>query len=759
MGRAITTKGRQIDLKIIGMTCAGCARAVESALSAVPGVHTAHVNLATARAAVTCDARLTDAGALIGAVERAGYRALSDAANTGLPAVADAATDGPEAELAAARRRVALAWALTGPVALLMAAHMLAGLAVPYHDWVEALLALPVLAVAGGATYAKAIKTSLHRRPNMDALVALGATAAFATGPMRLAGLPLASYAGVGAMIVTFHVTGRYLEARARGRASHAIRALLELGAKTARVLRPEGEIEVPTAELAVGDLCRVRPGEKIPTDGVVLSGHSAVDESAATGESIPVDKAPGDEVIGATVNATGALTIRATRVGRDTFLAQVVRAVQDAQSGKVPIQELVDRVTAVFVPAILVLALATFALWWAAPDAMRAIALWAAPVLPWLLVEGASNLTLAVYAAVAVLVIACPCAMGLATPTAIMVGTGAGAARGILFRDGAVVQALRSARAIGLDKTGTLTLGRPRVARIAPAPGWTWDAALALAASVEEASEHPLAQAVTAHAASAELALSPCDEFQAEPGRGARGRIGGVPVCVGKAAYLEEAGVDCAPLREAVEQFEEEGMTTVLVAHAGRVAGLIGIEDTLREEAPAAIAQLKALGLEPVMLTGDNARSARAVARAVGIERVVAGLLPGGKRAAVQALRREFGPVAMVGDGINDAAALAEADVGIAVGAGTDIAIESAGVTLVRSDLNDLVAAVRLARATFRKIRQNLAWAFGYNLLAIPLAALGLLHPLIAEVCMAASSINVVTNSLRLRAFGRARG
>jgi len=735
------------SLKITGMTCAGCARNVENALKKTPGVFAAEVNLMTEQAAVEYDRAATDPAALAEAVSKAGYEATE--IETGAAEPEDVA----EVNLRKARRRFVLAWALTLPVMVVMLAHMTGLWMAPYLGAVEVVLALIVLAFAGAETYRSAFKTARHLSPNMDTLIAMGTLAAFVTGPLALAGLPVANYAGVAAMIMAFHLTGRYLEARARGRASQAIRKLLELGAKTARVERNGQVLEVPVDQVAVGDVMVIRPGEKIPADGVVESGESAVDESLATGESLPVDKTAGNEVIGATINKLGTLRVRAARVGRDTFLAQVIRLVEETQTTKVPIQAFADRVTAVFVPIVLVIALATFALWVIFPNAMRAVAVFAQPYLPWVDVT-ASNLTLAVFAAVAVLVISCPCAMGLATPTALMVGTGLGATRGILIRRGEAIQTVRNVSVICLDKTGTLTHGEPAVAGIFAAPGATQQDVLRLAGAVENASEHPIARAIAARAQAGGIELPQAANFAAVPGKGARARVGGEEVLVGKDEYLREAGVDTAAAGNAVEAYQNEGKTTVVIARNGEVVGAIAVADTLKPGSAEAVRMLEQLGPKVVMITGDNERTARAIAREAGITDVLANVLPGEKAEAVKRLQAEHGLVAMVGDGINDAAALAQADVGIAIGAGADVAIESSDITLVSGDLTALVTAIRLSRATFGKIRQNLVWAFGYNVLAIPLAILGLLHPLIAEAAMALSSINVVTNSLMLRRF-----
>jgi Cu+-exporting ATPase len=732
-------------LRITGMTCAGCVRTIEKALKKLPGVIEVRVNLATEEAAVAFDPARIEPPRMVEAVTAAGYGARERAPG-------DKVADEADIRLREAWHRLVLAWVLAAPLSFLMILHMTH--LMHYPAWFEVVLALPVLAVAGGPTYPRALKSAWHLSPTMDALIALGTGAAFLAGLLSVLGWPIENYAGVAAMIMAFHLTGRYIETRARSRASRAVRRLLELGAKTARVLRPEGEVEVPIAEVAIADIVVVRPGEKIPTDGKVLSGYSTVDEAMATGESLPAEKSPGDEVIGATMNLTGMLRVRATRVGQDTFLAQVVKTVRQAQMSKVPIQAFADRVTAVFVPVILVVALVTFLAWLVAPDRMETVALLVAPLLPWIQAQAGSPLSQALFAAVAVLVIACPCAMGLATPTALMVGTGVGAGQGILIRNGEAVQTLCTLRAIALDKTGTVTRGKPAVTDVVPAEGRSRDAVLRWAASVEHASEHPIAQAIVSLAKAEGISWPESAQFTAVPGKGAHALVDGQAVCVGKEAFLREQGVPIEPLLPALERFEEQGKTAVLIAVDGQAAGVLAVADTPKEHAAETVRRLKAMGLEVTLITGDNARTAQAIAAQVGIEHVRADLLPAQKVEAVRQLRRDLGTVAMVGDGINDAAALAEADVGIAIGTGTDIAIESGDITLVSGDLRALLTALNLARATFRKIRQNLLWAFGYNLLAVPLAVFGLLHPLVAELAMAASSINVIANSLRLWKF-----
>jgi Cu+-exporting ATPase len=590
----------------------------------------------------------------------------------------------------------------------------------------------------------------------MDSLIALGSGAAVLTGFAAVVhrlglGPMIMSFAGVGAMIMAIHLTGRFVETRARGRASSAIQKLLSLEARTARVVRDGEEVEVPVPDVRVGDVMVVRPGEKIPTDGVVVAGRSAVDESLATGESLPVDKTEGDEVIGATVNRQGVLRVRATGVGEDTFLAGVVRMVEQAQGSKVPIQEFADRVTAIFVPVVLSVAGATLLAWLLFPGLFHAVASWAAGFLPWVRPE-LDTVSAAVFAALAVLVIACPCALGLATPTALMVGTGMGAEHGILIRDGAAIQTLDAVDVIVFDKTGTITRGEPAVTEIVPARHGGEEALLRLAGAAEDASEHPLGAAVAGEARARGIDLPSATEFRSLTGLGVEAEVEGRAVLVGSGRLMEERGIEADALADRARALEADGRTVMFVAADGRVEGIVAVADRVKEDSRQAIRALREMGLRTVMLTGDNERTARAVARDVGIDEVRAGLLPDGKVEAIRRLQERGDRVAMVGDGINDAPSLVQADVGIAIGTGTDIAIESADLTLVSGSLAGAARAVRLARATFRKIRQNLFWAYFYNTVAIPVAVLGLLHPILAEVAMATSSITVVTNANALR-------
>ena len=742
-----------------GMHCAGCSSAVEQKLNSLEGVQ-ATVSLAAEAATVEYPPDRVTFETLRHAVEEAGYALEAPGPEGEDRAERERARlRRSERQLQQAKRSMFLAWAISTPAIIWMLPEMVAGIRWPgdlAFDLGMVALALLVLVGPGRATLISAFRSARGLHPNMDVLIALGSGVATATGLVAaLYDLGLApqlmNYAGIGAMIMAIHLTGRYVEAKARGRTSAAIQRLLSLEAPVARIVRDGRELELPVREVRVGDEMVVRPGEKIPTDGEVLAGRSALDESLATGESLPVEKGPGDPVIGATVNRLGVLRVRATAVGEDTFLAGVVRMVEEAQASKVPIQEFADRVTAIFVPAILLVAGAALASWLIFPDFFHGVIDRASGFVPWLN-PGLGRTSLALFAAVAVLVIACPCALGLATPTALMVGTGLGAERGVLVRDGAAIQTLERARTLVLDKTGTVTAGQPHLLEVHAARDWTELELLRAAASVEAISEHPLGQAVEEEARERGVELAEAVDVRAVVGHGVSGRVEERLVEVGSGRMMEEAGVDVEPVAEAAGAFEERAWTAIYVAVDGSVAGVLAVADPIREEAAAALGELRGRGFRVVLLTGDNERTAAAVAAELGITEFHAGLLPDQKIERIRLLQKEAGPVVMVGDGINDAPALQQADVGVAIGTGTDIAIEAADVTLVRGDLRGLVRAHRLAQATFRKIRQNLFWAYFYNTVAIPVAFFGLLHPIVAEVAMALSSITVVTNANRLR-------
>ncbi|WP_282083338.1 heavy metal translocating P-type ATPase [Streptomyces tendae] len=738
----------EVELLIGGMTCASCAARVEKKLNRMDGV-TATVNYATEKARVRYPAT-TGVADLIATVVKTGYTAeepapppepSADEAGTGDRSTGDG---GDDPELSALRQRLLVSVLLAAPVVLLA---MVPALQFDNWQWLSLTLAAPVV-VWGGLPFHRAAWSNLrHGAATMDTLVSLGTLAAFGWSLWALffgdAGMPgmrhgfdltvsradgaSAIYLEAAAGVTAFLLLGRWLEARSKRRAGAALRALMELGAKNVAVLRDGREVRIPVSRLAVGDRFVVRPGEKIATDGRVTEGASAVDASLLTGESVPVDVSVGDAVTGATVNAGGRLVVEATRVGADTQLARMAKLVEDAQSGKAEVQRLADRISGIFVPVVLLIAVATFGGW-----------------------LGTTGDTVAAFtAAVAVLIIACPCALGLATPTALLVGTGRGAQLGILIKGPEVLESTRRVDTVVLDKTGTVTTGRMTLHEVYAAEGTGEEELLRLAGAVEHASEHPVARAVAAGAEERLGTLPGVEGFENVPGRGVRARVAGREVAVGRL-------FDAVPpeVSRAVDEAEQRGRTAVLVGWDGEARGVVAVADAARETSAEAVAGLRRLGLTPVLLTGDNRRVAESVAAAVGIDEVIAEVLPEEKVAVVERLRSEGRTVAMVGDGVNDAAALAVADLGLAMGTGTDAAIEAGDLTLVRGDLRVAADAIRLSRRTLSTIKGNLVWAFGYNVAALPLAAAGLLNPMIAGAAMAFSSVFVVTNSLRLRAF-----
>ncbi|KXA97069.1 ATPase [candidate division MSBL1 archaeon SCGC-AAA259I14] len=737
----------EVSLKTTGMTCASCADNVEKAISKLEGVYNANVNLATEKARVEYRPDLVSISDMRKAVEEAGYGVESE--------------EKPEKEVEEvekARKRTLVAWGASIPIIVWMVPEMIFGIVWPNRlifDLGMTLLAIPVLFWVGRHTYQNALKTVAHGSANMNVLIFLGSFAAFITGPAKLVLFPeILNYAGVGAMIMAFHLTGRYIEAKARGRASEAIKRLMELEADTARVIDDGEEKEVPVDRVEQGDLLKVRPGEKIPTDGVVIEGESSVDESMATGESTPVHKEKGDEVIGSTVNQEGALTIEATKVGRDTFLSKVIEMVEEAQGTKVPIQKFADKVTSYFVPSIITITIITVILWLTIPNTIDFLASALEGTLPWINLS-LSPAMLAIFAGIATLVIACPCALGLATPTALMVGSGKGAENGILIQKGEAIQSLKDVDTVVFDKTGTMTEGKMTLTDIVSSPNSPKDLegkTLQLAASAEYNSEHPIGRAIVDGARNNDLKLKEPEKFEAFGGKGVKARLDGMKVIVGNRNFLKEEGINPSPIEDNLEEWEEEGKTVILVSVDGELVGAVAVADTLKKDTVPAIGKLKEMGLETVMITGDNSKTANAIAEKVGISRVLAEVLPDEKADEIRRLQEEGKKVAMVGDGINDAPALTQASVGIAIGTGTDIAIEAGEVVLVRGELSGVVSAVELSRKTFDKIKQNLWWAFGYNVTMIPLAVLGIMHPLFAEAAMAMSSVTVVTNANRLK-------
>jgi len=772
LGYAVGTA--RVAIPVRGISCASCVQTIETALRAAPAVLAADVNFAAERATVEYLTGQTDVAALRRAIEAAGYGTLAPEAGD-VPQ--DREREARQREIQILRRKFLVGAALTLPVMLGSLPHMVPPLAAWLHGvfpaaqsalhalgnpWALLAFSTPVQWWVGWQFHRGFWVTLRHRTADMNTLVSVGTNAAyfyslamtlFPAGLTPAGGAPM-TYYETAAVLMTLIILGRWLEARARGRTSEAIKKLMGLQARTARVLRDGAEVDLPVEEVQVGDRVRVRPGEKVPVDGVILEGESALDESMLTGESLPAEKGPGDTVIGATLNKTGSFTFEARKVGRETALAQIVRLVEEAQGSKAPIQRLADRIAGVFVPIVIVIALGTFGVWMAfgpPPAFLHALSSF-----------------------VAVLVIACPCALGLATPTAIMVGTGRGAEQGILIKGAESLERAHTITAVVFDKTGTLTMGRPAVTDVNPAVaatagGGTHGAAtleaeiLRLAASAERGSEHPVGAAIVAEAERRGLALAEPRDFKAVPGHGLRAIVDGRAVLLGNPKLMADAGVELGGLAAAGEELAARGRTPIYLAADGRALGVIAVADTLKPGAAAAVAALRRQGIEVVMLTGDNRRTAQAIAAEAGIEAVRAEVLPEHKALEVRRLQEAGRVVAMVGDGINDAPALAQADVGIAIGTGTDVAMAAADITLVGGDLSAVAAAIALSRRTIRTIRQNLAWAFGYNVILIPVAA-GALYPLFgvwveqmpiyAGAAMAFSSVSVVTNSLRLRRF-----
>ncbi|MFG9947609.1 heavy metal translocating P-type ATPase [Pseudomonas aeruginosa] len=739
-----------IELAIGGMTCASCVGRVEKALKAVPGVTEAVVNLATERATVRGVASVQD---LIAAVDKVGYEASP--VDTSMQADEEAA-EKKDAERAELKRDLTLAAVLALPVFVLeMGSHMIPGM----HEWVAStigiqqswylqfVLTLLVLAIPGWRFYEKGFPALFRLGPDMNSLVAVGTAAAFGYSmvatfaPSLLPAGTVNVYYEAAAVIVALILLGRFLEARAKGRTSEAIKRLVGLQAKEAHVLRDGRIVDIPINDVAQGDIVEVRPGERVPVDGEVTEGRSFVDESMITGEPIPVEKAEGSTVVGGTVNQKGALTLRATAVGGQTMLAQIIRMVEQAQGSKLPIQAVVDKVTLWFVPAVMLAAVLTF--------------------LVWLVFGPSPALSFALVNAVAVLIIACPCAMGLATPTSIMVGTGRGAEMGVLFRKGEALQLLKDAKVVAVDKTGTLTEGRPVLTDLEIADGFDRNQVLAKVAAVESRSEHPIARAIVESAVEGGIALPTMTDFDSVTGMGVRATVDGARVEVGADRFMRELGLDVGGFARTAERLGNEGKSPLYASIDGRLAAIIAVADPIKSSTPAAIAALHQLGLKVAMITGDNARTAQAIAKQLGIDEVVAEVLPEGKVEAVRRLKASHGQIAYVGDGINDAPALAEADVGLAIGTGTDVAVESADVVLMSGNLQGVPNAIALSKATIGNIRQNLFWAFGYNTALIPVAA-GVLYPaygvllspIFAAGAMALSSVFVLGNALRLRRF-----
>jgi Cu+-exporting ATPase len=738
--RPIRERGSEenkITLKVSGMTCAACSARVEKKLNSLAGVQAANVNLTTERATVDYHPEEIKTTDLIKAIQSLGYEAekIEEVSR-------DWEAQEKEQEIKTLRNLLVISIALSLPLLLSMLVHVLsleiAGLSFLHNQYFQLALATPIQFVIGARFYKQSYYALRSGSANMDVLVALGTSAAYlfslynaffeevAPGAMK------SLYFETSAIIITLILLGKYLEAVATGKTSEAIKKLAALQAKTARVIRNGIEEDIPIEEVELGDLVVVRPGEKVPVDGKIVEGHSSLDESMLTGESLPVDKTSGDMVFGATINKYGTFKLEATRVGRETALAQIIKMVEDAQGSKAPIQKIADQVAGVFVPVVLAIALVTFVTWYLLGQ----------------------EINQALISAVAVLVIACPCALGLATPTAIMVGTGKGAENGILIKGGEHLETAYKLDAVVLDKTGTMTKGMPELTDVIKIGQLDKEDILRIASIAEKSSEHPLGTAILAKGQELYGSLEDPDSFTAIPGRGVRAVIQGQEVYVGTRKLMNEKGIDAKAIEAQITELEDQGKTAMLMVVDNKLEAILAVADTLKESSKQAIADLQNMGIEVYMITGDNQRTADAIARQVGITQVLAEVLPENKAEEVEKLKAQGKTVAMVGDGINDAPALATADIGMAMGTGTDVAMEAADITLMRGDLSTIPASIRLSRQTMRKIKQNLFWAFIYNIIGIPIAALGMLSPIIAGGAMAFSSVSVVSNSLSLRGF-----
>jgi Cu+-exporting ATPase len=724
-------------LKISGMSCAACSARIEKKLNKLEGVTKAAVNLAAEKAVVEYDSSQLKAFQVIKAIEALGYKAeqVEEISK-------DREKEQREKEISKLKKELIISAILSSPLILAMILMFFKlDIALFHNEYLQFILATPVQFIIGHRFYKNAYYALKAKSTNMDVLVAMGTSAAYFYSVYNAFGAPVQEgmtkelYFEASAVIITLILLGKYLEAVAKGRTSEAIKKLMGLQPKTARVSREGREVDIPITKVEVGDIVIVRPGEKIPVDGLISEGNSAVDESMLTGESLPVEKNIGDTVIGATINKYGTFKFKATKVGKDTALSQIIKMVEDAQGSKAPIQKIADRVSAVFVPIVLVIAAVTFLAWYFG-------------------VYGGTDLTQAIISAVAVLVIACPCALGLATPTAIMVGTGKGAEMGILFKGGEHLERTYKINTLVLDKTGTITKGEPEVTDIQSLGKMEVREILQLAAISEKKSEHPLGVAIYENAKKHFGELSDPDKFEALPGRGVAATVGDKHVCLGTRKLMREKNLDIGPVEPLIAKYENEGKTAMLLAVNDALEAVIAVADTLRENSTEAIASLQKMGIEVYMLTGDNFRTAKAIAAQVGITNVLAEVLPENKAEEVEKLKSQGKVVAMVGDGINDAPALATADIGMAIGTGTDVAIEAADITLMGGDLRAIPVAIRLSKKTMKKIKQNLFWAFIYNIIGIPFAALGLLSPIIAGGAMAFSSVSVVTNSLSLKRY-----
>lgn len=730
-------------VKVSGMTCTACSKAIEKSLGKMDGIQEATINFAAEKLTVTFWPNQVRMVEIEKKVSDLGYELMEEKSK-------GENKDEDEMMMRKSWNQMMRSAMLSGTIMLLMMIHMVVGIDIPYYLVIVNLLAFPNIFWLGRSVHKASYHALKNRRPNMDVLVSLGSLPPYLIGLMAFV-FPLQAFTEMASSIMTFHLIGKYLESRAKGRASQAIRKLVEMGAKTARILLKGEEVEISVEELQLGDIMIVKPGEKIPTDGEVIEGRSTVDESMATGESMPVKRKAGDQVIGATINKQGLLKIKVTKLGDETFLSQVIQLVEACQGSKVPIQEFADRITGYFVPAILVITALVFTSNLVFVDVHQSILQWGAGFLPWVNPE-AGPLSIAFVTATAVLVIACPCALGLGTPTALMVGSGMGAENGILIRNGEAVQTFKNLKMVIFDKTGTLTHGKPAVTDLFTESGYELEELMEVAGSLEKGSEHPLAYAILEAVRKKGIHTKAIENFEAITGMGIEGRLDGQKVFMGNRKLMETYGVAYGHMDERIIQLEKEAKTVMMVAQEDQLLGVIAVADPVKEDSAKAVKELQEMGIQTAMVTGDNQRTANAIAKKIGIDYVIADVLPEGKVEEVKKLQEKFETVAMVGDGINDAPALKQANIGIAIGTGTDVAIEAADVTLVKGDLSGIISAILLSRGTFRKIKENYFWAWFYNAVAIPVAMLGLLHPMIGAAAMSVSSLNVVYNSLRLK-------
>lgn len=734
----IEDKIKSISLVVDGMSCASCAANIDRVVNKLPGVQSVHINVASDRMQLVYDQSQLSFSQVKKCVQDVGYDVSIEKKND--------FNDPDLLKMNKAKRQMVIATSLSSIIMILMLIQMFF-VEIPFYTLLVAMIAFPVVFIIGAKVHRGSLKSLKIMRPNMDVLVSLGSVPPYLIGLMGLF-LPITTFIEMSATIMTFHLIGKYLEAKAKGKASLAIKKLIELGAKTAKIVVDDEEIEIFTSELSIGDVMVIRPGEKIPSDGLVVEGESMVDESLATGESMPVKRAVGDKVIGATINKQGRLMVKVTQTGDDTFLAQIIQLVESCQGSKVPIQAFADKITSYFVPAIMLLTVLTFISFNLFSDFHLNILKSVEGVLPWVQTDQ-SPLSLAFVTATAVLVIACPCALGLGTPTALMVGSGLGAEKGILIRNGEAVQSLKDIGLIAFDKTGTLTYGKPMLTHIVAKDE---DFVLGIAASLEQGSEHVLASAIIERAVSKKIGIRPMKDFYAVTGKGLYAYIDDVKYMIGNRKMMDDYSIDYNGFEAQMVVLENKGETVMIVSSEVEALGLIAVADKLKENVKQIISSLESMGIQTAMITGDNDRTAQAIASEAGISHVISNVLPSGKVDEIVKLQSIYGYVAMVGDGINDAPALKQANVGMALGTGTDVAIEAADVTLVNGNLLSILQAVELSKAIFRKIKENYFWAWLYNAIAIPFAMFGLLHPMIGAAAMSLSSLNVIYNSLRLR-------